>query len=356
MLEPTRCCSVLALALIVCASVSAGGAPPASPFPVHTVWTLPLTNGLVAPPAFAGNQAYVPVGPDDPHLAAIDLSTGRLRWLVQADVRSRPASGNGHVYIVEPGAITALHDADGSRDWRLALVEALAVPLMSDRGSLIAATQSGSILNLRASDGQLIWRRDLGAPLHAPPALADNRVYLPAADGRIVALQLATGAPVWERQLGGAPNDLLVLHDRLYAGSQDHFLYCLDVTHGAIAWKFPTGGEVIGLPIVDERRVYVVSLDNVLRALNKKSGSQEWKRPLPLRPTRGPFRIVDDIFVSGIGPTIHVYRAKDGQAAGDIPAGATAALAPALVDASHALIVVVTDDLAKGVSITAFGK
>ena len=95
---------------------------------------------------------------------------------------------------------------------------------------------------------------------------------MPVDDGRVVALQVESGEPVWERRLGGAPNDMLALDDRLYVGSADNFFYCLDADDGEVAWRWRTGADVIGAPVADDRRVYFVSLDNVLRALDLRRG------------------------------------------------------------------------------------
>ncbi len=336
-------------------SLPAATPPPVSFFPIRTVWTERLSGQLSAPPGFRDSLGYFPMA--DSHLAAWDLTIGRQLWVAEADVHSKPAADDQLIFIAESDALVALSAADGSRAWRVTLDaadRALATPLVWDNGWLIAATESGAIIGFRASDGHLIWRHNLGSPLRAPPALAADRVYLPAGDGRIVALQVETGAKVWEHRLGGPPSDVLALDDRLYVGSLDNFFYCLLAKDGRVAWRFPTGGDVIGLPLVDDRRVYFSSLDNILRALDRRSGSQQWRRALPLRPTRGPLQLARTLIVSGSGPTLHAYLAQDGQPAGDLPAGAALMGTPHVVT-EPLLLVLVTTDLTNGAVITAIG-
>jgi hypothetical protein len=174
------------------------------------------------------------------------------------------------------------------------------------------------VLAFRASDGTLIWRRDLDALTHAPVTLADDRVYVPMQDGRIVALHVETGEPVWEHRLGGSPNDILATSDFVYAGSTDNFFYALRARDGTIAWRWPTGGDVVGRPIVDKRLVYFVSYDNVLRALDKKTGNLRWKRPLSFRPTRGLVVMGDALVASGISRSAGVFLMKDGALLGNL--------------------------------------
>ena len=320
--------------------------PPAllSLFPLRTVWTLALNNALVAPPAFSGTRAYFPIGGD--RLVAYDLVSGQQLWIVSTPVRSAPAIGEGLIFVVEPEAISALREADGGVAWSLPYSERLAAPLVWDNGWLIAAETSGVVLAFRASDGYLVWRRNIGWQLHAPPTLAADRVYLSAGDGRLVALRIDTGAPVWEHRLGGPPNEVLALDDRLCVGSNDNFLYCLGAEKGNVLWRWPTGADVIGRPAADDTRVYFVSLDNLLRGLDRKSGAQLWKRALPVRPTTGPVLAGATVLVTGLDPAPLAYLTKDGTPAGDIPPDGVVAAPPSLVRVPGALlpfIVLVTE-------------
>jgi outer membrane protein assembly factor BamB len=282
--------------------------------PVQSVWALTLYSQLTAPPAYDNAQVYFPI--DGNRLVAYRLPAGTQSWMVSAQPLMEPAAGEGLVFLNDPGVLRALHAADGSIAWEVPLTETLAVPPVWDNGWLIVASEGGEVGAFRASDGQLVWRRDIKSPAHARPALAGDRVYVPTADGRIIALHVADGEPVWERRLGGTPNDVLALDERLYVGGQDNFFYCLMTVDGRVDWRWRTGGDVIGRPIADDHRVYFVALDNVLRAMNLKSGGQDWMRPLPLRPVTGPVRVGSSIVVTGQAALLHVYNVKDGLVAG----------------------------------------
>ena len=287
-------------------------------------------------------------------MVAYDLETGEALWTAAGAPRSAPASGDGLLFLAEPDAITALSQDTGGVAWRLPYAAASAIPLVWDNGWLIGADIEGHVLALRASDGALIWRQALDGKVHAVPALAADRVYVALEDGRVVALDVSTGAPLWERRLGGPPNDMLALADRVYVGSDDNFFYCILAANGEVGWRWRTGGDVIGVPVADEHRVYFVSKDNVLRGLDRRSGSQRWQRPLPARPTRGPVRAGDVLLVSGLAPRVSGFAMQDGAPAGDIPAPGELAAAPFVTDA-HGLpqVVLVARDINKGTRILA---
>lgn len=375
MRQTTRCCSALVAFLAALPLVTVGIGPvaaavagplpaaipflkhskpsvPLSLFPVRTAWTLALNNALTAPPAYDERRGYYPI--DGDRVVAYDLVTGTRLWIASAHTTVAPAAGDDLVFLVVADAIEARRAADGSVAWRLPFGDQLAVPLEWDTGWLVAATSTGSILALRAVDGALLWRHDLGTAASARPALGADRVYVPLSDGRVVALALENGTVLWEHKLGGGATDVLPLEDRLFVGSKDNFFYCLRTRDGGREWRWRTGADIIGRPAVDENNVYFVSLDNVLRALHRTSGVQQWKRVLPLRPTSGVIKAGDTLIVSGFATSLPGFSAKDGTPAGTITIDTEPAAPPHLLRVPGAptpSILLCTQDLATGATV-----
>ncbi len=304
---------------------------PAPLTPVENVWGLALNNTLTMPPAYEANRGFFAIEGD--RMAAYDLLTGIQQWMVTARPEMAPVAGEGFVFMREADRLLALHSSDGTVAWQLPIADKLAVHPVWDNGWLIIALATGEVRALRATDGQLIWTRDLKSPAHAAPALAADRVYVPTNDHRIVALRVESGEPIWERLLGGPANDILALDDRLFAGSEDNFFYCVMTADGRVDWRWRTGADVIGKPVADDRLVYFVSLDNVLRAMNMVSGGQQWMRPLPIRPAWGAVRAGSTIVVTGLLPPLRAFNIKDGVASGTLTGIATQAPEAAPVDA-----------------------
>ena len=320
-------------------------------FPIAPVWTLALQNQFTASPGYDETRAYFVIEGD--RVVAYDITTGMQTWLVSARAQMQPVSGGGLLFLVEPEALTALKATDGSIAWQLPIAEKLSVRPVWDNGWLVLCTEAGEILALRAADGHLVWRRRLESRAHAVPALTVDRVYVPTTNNRVVALGIEDGELLWERRLGGSPNDILALGERLYAGAKDNFFYCLMANDGRVAWRWRTGGDAIGLPISHEGRVYFVALDNVLRALNVKSGVQLWMRPLALRPAWGPVRAGSTIIVSGLTASLPAYDLKDGKPAGEVAAGGEVAAPPHALEelgTKKPMLLFVTHDIAKGAS------
>ena len=324
-------------------------------FPTTAAWSVPLDAALAAPPTLANGKAFIPV--EGGHLAAYDVSTGVLAWSVDHTAVSAPATSADLVFVAESGGITALRQADGAHVWRQPITVALAAPLVFDNGWLVAADTDGTLLALRASDGAILWQRDLGGRFSAAPALAADRVYAAMADGHVVALEVSTGKDRWSRALGGAVNDMLALDDRVFVGSDDNYFYSIKATDGSVNWRWRTGGDVIGVPLVDANRVYFVSKDNLVRGLDRQSGAQRWKSALSGRPTRGPTRAGDLLLVSGLSPKVSAFAIKDGAPAGDVTSPGELAAAPYVsVVKGLPQVVLVSRDVAAGTRLLAFRR
>ena len=286
-------------------------------FPLAVKWTatLPAPPGFA--PAFDGEQAYVAVRPD--LLVAISLNDGKQAWSVECPATTAPAAGDGFVFVGSEDLVEARTQSDGRAAWRRP-VQGRVTALHWDAGWLMASTDAGPLLAIRAADGEVLWRRDLGAALQAPPALAGDRVYLPVNDGRVLALSLTNGEDIWSRTLAEPAVGILPVGDRVFVGSKDNQMHSLKADSGGTDWRWRTGADLLGLPVLDTKRVYFVALDNILRGHNRNSGSMEWKRVLPMRPFSGPLLSGGLVIVSGVASELHAYNASDGKPAqnGDI--------------------------------------
>jgi outer membrane protein assembly factor BamB len=109
----------------------------------------------------------------------------------------------------------------------------------------------------------------------------------------------------------------LPLADRLYVGALDNYFYCLDTKDGDVDWRWATGADLRGMPVIDSRRVYFVALDNVLRAHDRNSGTMVWKKVLPMRPSSGPVMSGNILIVAGVAMELRAYGTVDGQPAGN---------------------------------------
>ncbi|HEY2780838.1 MAG TPA: PQQ-binding-like beta-propeller repeat protein [Steroidobacteraceae bacterium] len=82
----------------------------------------------------------------------------------------------------------------------------------------------------------------------------------------------------WKFKTGGAVISTPAVSDgTAYFGSDDHFLYAVNIADGSQRWKFKTGSKVTSSPAVYQGHVYFGSYDGNIYSLDAKSGEQRWK-------------------------------------------------------------------------------
>ena len=109
--------------------------------------------------------------------------------------------------------------------------------------------------------------------------VAGGRLYLGTHDGRVLCLEAAQGRQVWQFASGdsvlAAP---AVDGGRVYFGSYDGSVYALDAATGRPLWKHDTGKPVVSTPALAGDRVVVGSRSYDLLGLDARTGAVAWKR------------------------------------------------------------------------------
>ncbi len=294
---------LLAVSMLPCAAAGqprtgtpdAPPGPPSTWLPVVSRWTATLPAPAAEPPVASGERLFAALF--DGSVAAVSLVDGSELWQVERTVVGEPAAGADLFHAPTPEGLVALDAETGEVRWETRLEAPVTAPLLWNAGWLIAALESREVLALNAGSGGTVWRRTVGGRASARPTIAGDRLYVPLDSDRITVLELLTGAAVWERGLGGAPQEILVPGD-IFVGASDNHFYRLSRRDGALRWRWRAGGDVVGLPVVDEDHVYFSSLDNTLWALARSHGGQRWRELLPARPSAGP-RLAEDLVMQG---------------------------------------------------------
>jgi outer membrane protein assembly factor BamB len=143
---------------------------------------------------------------------------------------------------------------------------------------------------------QRVWSADAGTGssssgrLSAIPLVANGNVYTLDAGGTVSAFSAASGATVWsvsvtpenEKRKEGFGGGLALDGGRLYVTTGYGTVVGIDPGNGAIVWTKTVGEPVRSSPTAAAGKVFFVSADNVLHALNAADGSEAWTaRGLP---------------------------------------------------------------------------
>jgi outer membrane protein assembly factor BamB len=297
------------------ATAGARAATAAVTFPLEAKWSATLGASPQFAPTFDDTRMYVAL--QTKQLVALMIADGTVSWSVECPMTAAPAAGAGLVYAGNEDLIEARSDTDGKAQWRRP-VEGRVVALHWDAGWLFAQTEANLFFAIRASDGEIIWQKNFGAPIEprARPTAAGERLYLPLQDGRVVAVNLKSGDEIWVKQLTEPASGILPVGDRVFVGARDNFFYSFEADDGDADWDIQTGADLLGLPVLDTKRVYFIALDNILRGHNRNNGNMDWKQVLPFRPFTGPLMSGNTLIVAGVAAQLHAYDTLDGKPAG----------------------------------------
>jgi outer membrane protein assembly factor BamB len=289
-------------------------------------WVVALDAPPAATPAFDATTGYVPLRGGA--LVAVDLDRGHLRWQRSAATSLSPAVGGGMVFIAGDGAIEALSADRGETRWRTTLPGRIAT-VTWDTDWLLCSNDAGDLAALRASDGGLVWRAALGSPLVLPPAAGLDRVYVGIDGGRLMSMDLATGKEMWARTVPGRITGMAAADGQLIVGTTDNVVFSLDLVTGRQRWRWRVGGDVAGAAASDDRNVYFAARDNLLRAVDLRTGNLRWTADLPARPVGGP-QVLSGWIVVPLSTTVSIFDPQTGKPAAQVTVAGEMGSAPHL--------------------------
>lgn len=134
-----------------------------------------------------------------------------------------------------------------------------------------------------------IWRVSVGegsgddGRILSTPVEAADRVFAVDAEGQISAYDANTGKRLWdilptpdEDDEGGFGGGVAFANGHLYAATGFGEVLCLDPATGEIVWRKRIGIPMRDSPTIAGDRVFVVTYDNELWALDRRDGSVLW--------------------------------------------------------------------------------
>ena len=183
-----------------------------------------------------------------------------------------------------------------------------------------------------ATAGRLHKDKWGGSSWPGQPSVVGDRVYFGSADSYLYCLNTRDGSLIWSYKtldsLKAAP---LIVGERLIASGLDHNVYCLNAKDGALIWIYKTGFEVDSSAAVVDGRVYFGGEDHFFYSLNLEDGSLVYKQEIG--SVEGSFTISENrIFVGTEQGELYCLNLQDGATIWKTPLGADSNSTPAVAN------------------------
>jgi len=174
---------------------------------------------------------------------------------------------------------------------------------------------------------ELLWTFETAGAVTSSPVIADGRVYFGSDDAKLHCVDAATGEALWafatEDMIEAPP---MVVDGSVYIGSNDFFLYALDAASGELRWKFETGDKILGganhVQTEAGLCIVVCSYDASLYGIDAKSGKQLWQYVTDNYVNGTPAVDGERTCFGGCDAVLHVVSVQTGKRLAAIDLGA----------------------------------
>jgi len=206
----------------------------------------------------------------------------------------------------------------------------------------------------------LLWSYATGGAIVSSPVVQDGRVYVGSDDGGLYCLDLRTGEKLWVFQ-----TELLIeappfVHDgTVYVGSHDFWFYAVDAKTGDLRWRVEANEKIVGGATVvgasDGGSLIVFgSHDALLYAVDAENGEIVWTFETADRVNATPAVHGNSVIFGGCDTGVYVVDGASGDALSKVMLGgechiaASAAVKDGRVYLGHHANEFIAIDLATG--------
>ncbi|MCW4004583.1 MAG: PQQ-binding-like beta-propeller repeat protein [Candidatus Bathyarchaeota archaeon] len=229
-----------------------------------------------------------------PEFSCFDAFTGKLLWTIPIENQApsnQQCNAYGNLYMIPTKGSPAVpgywaYGGGGS------LGEVWCISSETVDWSMFMRDPEHTARGAGPQELEFKWKFTTGAQVHSSPTISNGVVYFGSLDGNIYAVGAENGQQIWNYTIGTPiVSSVAVVNGKVYTGADDGNIYCLDAITGAKLWNTSAGGisknilwnsiavvYVRSSPAVSGGRVYVGSLDGNLYCLDANNGNVIWKR------------------------------------------------------------------------------
>ena len=306
---------------------------------------------------------------------ALDRRSGRILWTYDIHQDGEQTSFHGDPLVTDElvvisadntfnssgiGHIYAFEQSTGRVHWKYRCKDGIPSDIARSGRYVYAVTLADELICLDLRDGRLIWRLSSGAEntkgengqysRPTSPTAAGKRILFGGLNGTLYALDSSSGETVWERRLGRRVTTTpLVLDDRVYAGTSEDDMFCLDLKTGRevthlnlpapprgrlleangsllaylgsdifaaldtslerVRWSYRTSGRWSShLPLIREDLVLIGSSDGRIVALDLVGGTVRWIRVFSGEEVRSVANSDEEFYVGTRRGFLYAWR------------------------------------------------
>lgn len=175
----------------------------------------------------------------------------------------RVAAGDGRLYYVQSGKLTAADVHTGKSVWTVG--SSIISPVMYDNGDVFALSGTGQLVKVNAASGKAVWTlklseiTDESAYREAVLVYDRQNIYVSAGVLGVLAVDRSSGKLVWQEDTLNGASDMIATDDKLLVHTWESgailvdVVYALEIGTGKQLWRLGSNDSPL---VIDGDRLY----------------------------------------------------------------------------------------------------
>lgn len=195
------------------------------------------------------------------------------------------------------------------------------------------ASHTGYSSAVAPNTNNVLWSFPTGAEISGSPALVNDKVFVGSWDKKLYCLNATTGEKIWDNVTGLEITSTPAVTDgKVYTGSNDGKLYCFNAETGDKLWDYQTGADVVSAPAIVNGNVYFGSRDHNVYCLNATTGTMIWEYPTGMDIISSPAVSDGRVYIGSWDDKVYCLDASTGAWIWDYATGNDIYSSPSVAD------------------------
>lgn len=206
----------------------------------------------------------------------------KVKWKFKtsSSIGTSPIVSNGIIYALTlDGRIQAFNIKSGRKTGKIKTdIGIIAAPIFY-KGNLYYAVsrKKDNFLCYSVSKGRYLWKRDLGF-IEASPVINEDKIFIGTLDGKIFCLNSKDGEIMWQANLNDSIySSPVVLEKFLIICTMSGKIYLFNNSSGEKLWEKEIKGSIFSSPSVNNNTIFIGTIGKIFYALNMENGDVKWE-------------------------------------------------------------------------------
>ena len=186
-----------------------------------------------------------------------------------------------------------------------------------------------SFLVINKKDGKKIWGHSVDSGMHSSPTIINDKILIGSRNSILYCCNIENGTVIWKQSIGESTNSCwmastpAVKDEIIIAGSGDGIVKAINFNDGSEIWKFKSDSAIFKLspyrrddkgllssPAIVSNKVFFGSADGHLYCLDLKTGKELWSYDLGVPVLSTPLVTGNALFVGSYNGRVYAFASK----------------------------------------------